>query len=209
MSTSRRNKEITVTKAYYEKYADLWARTHANPFHDEKEFTILRSYLKKNASVLDIGCAAGVLLPLFMGIGEGLKYHGIDITKRFISIARRRYPQIEFSLADIADKGTLPKKKFDAFIARSVIMHLPHALWDTAFENIRSVMKPGAYGYVVLPSSRPPSMDPGADTRHFTLLSEAEQIAHFKKHGWKILKKFKHATGPTKANWIGYIVQIP
>ena len=99
--------------------------------------------------------------------------------------------------------------KFDGFIAAAVLMHLPHTEWNAAFTNIESVTKPGAYGYVVLPENHPPLAVQSTDTRHFTLLSEKEQITYMKNRGWKVVKKFKHATGPNKAQWIGYIVQLP
>lgn len=206
---SKLAKEVRETKAYYEKYAEKWAATHADSFHDEKEFRVLMHYLTPKASVIDIGCASGTLVPLFLGIGKGLKYYGIDIAKKFINIASRRYPQLSFIEGNVADITTLPKKKFDAFLARSVIMHLPFSEWDTVFANIAHITKPHAYGYIVLPSQRPPTMSPLDDTRHFTLLSEKEQIAYMKNRGWKIMKKFKHAIGPHKANWTGYVVQVP
>lgn len=206
---SKLAKEVRETKAYYEKHADIWAHTHADSFHDEKEFRVLMHYLNPKASVLDIGCASGTLVPLFLGIGRGLRYHGIDIAKKFIKIAAQRYPQLPFTEGNIADFSTLPKKKFDAFLARSVLMHLPFSAWDITYENIEKITKPSAYGYIVLPAQRPPSITPQDDPRHFTLLSEEEQIAFMKKRGWKIVKKFKHATGPNKAHWIGYIVQLP
>lgn len=201
--------EVKKTKAYYEKYANVWIKTHADSFHDEKEFRVLVQYLTPKATVIDIGCAAGALVPLFLGIGRSLKYHGIDIAQKFIKIASERYPQLPFTEGNIADLTTLPKKKFDGFIARSIIMHLPLSLWDTAFANIEHITKTGAYGYIMLPAQRPPTVTPLDDPRHFTLLSEKEQIAYMKNRGWKIVKKFKHATGPTKAHWVGYIVQLP
>jgi len=209
MSTSKRSREIAVTKAYYEKNADVWVKTHADPFHDETEFRVLRTLLSPNASIIDIGCAGGVLVPLFLGIGKGLRYEGFDITKKFISIATRRYPQLKFSQGDILDRATLPKKKFDAFIVRAVLMHLPFPEWETAFENIERMTKKGGYGYVVLPSNRPPTISSVTDSRHFTLLSEKEQTNFIRKHKWKIVKKFKHTRGQYKANWIGYIVRLP
>ncbi len=201
--------ELQKTKAYYEKYADEWSQKHSDPFYHEKDFRFFKSYIHPNASVVDIGCAAGRHVPLFLGIGKGLKYHGIDIAQKFIKIASQRYPQLPFTLGNIADRATLPKKRFDAFLALAILMHLPLSLWDSAFANIEHITKTGAYGYIMLPAQRPPTVTPLDDPRHFTLLSEKEQIAYMKNRGWKIVRKFKHATGPNKAGWVGYIVQLP
>jgi hypothetical protein len=88
-------------------------------------------------------------------------------------------------------------------------MHLPLELWDLAFENIEGLSKSRAYGYIVLPERRPPSLNPSEDTRHFTLLSGKDQISFMKDRGWKIIKKFTHDSGPGKAKWVGYIVRLP
>jgi SAM-dependent methyltransferase len=209
MSTSRLAKEISATKAFYEKHAREWAKNHSDPFHDEKEFRALQALLPKNASVVDIGCAAGVLVPLFLGIGNGLRYTGIDIARSFIKLAQSRYPKLTFIEGNIADSTTLPKKKFDAFLARAVIMHVPYTEWDAVFANIERLVKPGGYGYIVLPENRPPFSLESTDTRHFTLLTKDEQVAYIKLRNWKIIKKFAHTHGAHKASWCGYIVKLP
>ncbi len=209
LKQSKKTKEVAQTKAYYEKYAHEWAKSHANSFYHEKEFIYLKELLKPNASIIDIGCAGGVHVPLFLGIGRGLKYHGIDITKKFVALASHRYPQLTFTEADISIQETLPRKKFDGFLALAVLMHLPFTLWDAAFGNIEKMVRSGGYGYVVLPENRPPLTVDSTDTRHFTLLSEKEQIAFMKKRGWKIVKKFNHTVGQNKAQWVGYIVKLP
>jgi ubiquinone/menaquinone biosynthesis C-methylase UbiE len=212
MSPSRRSKlskEVRDTKAYYEKYAEKWAQSHANPFHHEVEFTHFVKLLPLKAKVADIGCASGLLAPLFLGIGRKLSYHGIDISKAFLKIAERRFPQLPFTLGNIAERDTLPKKKFDGFLAVAILMHLPFLEWDTAFENIEHITRPGAIGYVVLPTEHPSGIPHPQDTRHFTTLSEKEQVAYIKKRGWKILKKYEKKSSVGLSVWCGYIVQLP
>ncbi len=202
--------EVKKTKSYYEKHAHEWAQNHSDSFYHEKDFRFFRSLIQQNASVVDIGCANGRHVPLFLGIGKGLKYHGIDITQKFVKMASERYPQLPFREGDIADRTTLPTKKFDAFLALAILMHLPLSLWDAAFKNIEHMTKAGAYGYIMLPVQRPSTtVSPLNDLRHFTLLSEKEQITYMKNRGWIIVKKFKHATQPNKTHWVGYVVQLP
>ncbi len=206
---SRPSKETRETKAYYEKNAARWSSVKTSSFHHENEFTKFASLFPKKAQVVDIGCASGIHVPLFLGIGRHLKYTGIDIAKSFLKIAKRRYPQLLFSEGDITNRNSLPKKRFDGFLAVAVLMHIPRESWDTAFQNLESLLKPKAYGYISLPVDHPSGDNAHTDPRHFTILSEKEQIEYMKSRGWKIIKRtIKH--GSTESDvWRGYIVCVP
>jgi 2-polyprenyl-3-methyl-5-hydroxy-6-metoxy-1,4-benzoquinol methylase len=206
---SRRFKEIAATKAYYEKHAAIWTSTKVNSFHHEAEFTQFTKLLKPKASIIDIGCAWGIHVPLFMGIGRHLRYQGIDIARSFLKIARRRYPQLNFGEGNIADASTLPKKRFDGFLAVAVLMHIPKESWDRAFMNIEGLVKSGGYGYLSFPTEHPSGDSKSLDSRHFTLMSESEHVSYLKKRGWKILKKTHKKGSGGKDIWRGYIVRLP
>lgn len=201
--------QVEKTRKYYDKEFSLWAHRKTHSFHYEKQFTKIVSLWPEKASIIDIGCANGIHVPLFLGIGRKLKYTGVDISKSFIKIAQRRYPQLTFSLADISDSDTFPKKKFEGFMAAAVLMHIPLTHWDSMFTNIERLIKPGGFGYVVLPIAHPSKQINLTDTRHFTILSEQEQREYFKSRGWKI-KHAGIADGfTTEAVWRWYIVQLP
>jgi len=209
MSHSKQNSEIIKTRTYYDTNAARWASRKTDSFYHEQQFTKFVGKLKNGAKVLDIGCAWGIHVPLFLGIGRFIRYEGIDISKSFLKLATRRYPQLSFSLADIANKSTLPKKRYDGFISVAVLMHVPFTLWDTAFSNIESLTKPGAIGYISLPTEHPSGPNKDADTRHFTLLNAKDQRAYIKRRGWKILHSGT-SDGYTLENiWHWYIVQLP
>lgn len=202
------NKKVLETKKFYNSNAQTWGERHLNSFYHEKQFKYLLNLLPKNASVLDIGCANGVHVPMFLGIGRSTKYTGIDISSSFLKVAKSRYPQLTFVEGDISDILTLPKKKFDGFFAAAVLMHVPYELWETMFENIKKITKPGGIGYIVLPTQRPNPANV-KDQRHFTLLDEKQQSDYLKEIGLKIHKKGT-MDGSTKTGiWRWYIVQLP
>lgn len=205
---SKKIPEVAKTKAYYEKYADIWSSQKTNSFHHETQFKKFIHRLPEKASVLDIGCASGIHVPLFLGIGRHLRYTGVDIARSFIKIASRRYPQLTFLEGDITKKETLPKKKYDGFFAGAVLMHVPLTYWDTMFENIVRITKPKAIGYLSLPTERP-SEATKVDNRFFTLMTEAEQVAYIKSMGWKILHKGTLNGSSKNGIWKWYIVQLP
>ncbi|HEU4677735.1 MAG TPA: class I SAM-dependent methyltransferase [Candidatus Paceibacterota bacterium] len=211
MSTSRRSRpssEIRATKRYYDSHANEWTARKTNSFHHEAEFTRLASLLRNGSEVLDIGCAGGILVPLFLGIGRHLRYTGLDISESFLKIARRRYPRLRFLRGNIADAKTLPKKKFDGFVAAAVLMHVPRDLWDETFHNIERLMRPGAVGYLTLPVEHPSGDRKHTDPRHFTLVSETEQRAYLRDRGWTILKRSKLKGFIGDELWRGYIVKL-
>ena len=203
------DKFIISTKKYYDKHAELWTKRKTDSFHHEEQFHKLIKLWPEKGTILDIGCAAGILAPLFLGIGRKLKYFGIDISNSFLKIARRRYPQLTFLQANIAEESSLPRKKFDGFLAAAVLMHVPLEHWEKMFKNIEKTLKPKSYGYITLPTEHPSKGPDDTDSRHFTLLGADEQVNTLKKLGLKIHSK-GIIDGTTKHQvWRWYIVQLP
>lgn len=202
-------KQTQVTKKYYDKHAALWTQRKTNSFHHQKQFEQFANRLPKNTSVLDIGCAGGIHVPLFLGIGRHLRYTGIDISNSFLKIARSRYPQLKFLQANILDETSLPKKKFGAFWAGAVLMHIPYADWSRMFTNIEQHMKPDALGYLSLPTVHPSGPRANNDSRHFTIFDAKTQRQELKKRGWTIEKSGTIDGTTEKAAWKWYLVQLP
>lgn len=194
------------TKDFYNRHAEAWAREKTNSFFHEREFRVFRSYLKKGARVLDIGCASGIHVPLFLGIGRDLKYEGLDISTSFLKIAQRRYPQLSFREGDVTDTRTLPRAKYDGFWAAAVLMHVPEEHWPDMLANIERMMRPGAIGYITVPRDR--FVDPKADPRHFSIFDKAKFRKVVGARGWRVLKSGGKVL--TKNNeWLWFLVQLP
>lgn len=201
--------EIQTKKKYYNTNGQFWVDTKTNSFVHEKQFQKLVSLWPEKGSIIDIGCAGGIHTPLFLGIGRKLKYHGVDISAFFIKVAKRRYPQLNFTLADIADISTLPTKRYDGFFAASTLMHVPFPLWDSMFSNIEKMCRPGSFGYLTLPIAHPSAAKQDSDIRHFTILSANEQQDYLRERGWKIKSKGSLDGTTTAGVWQFYIVQLP
>ncbi len=205
----KRIREVEETKKYYNAQFQSWTNKKTHSFHHEKPFSTLVSLWPEKGHIIDIGCAHGICVPMFLGIGRKLKYTGLDNSISFLRIARRRYPQLPFMLGDISNRDTLPKTKFDGFWAAAVLMHVPFSNWDTMFSNIETLCKSGSYGYVALPVAHPSKIRSEHDTRHFTILNEEEQKKYFKSRGWKIKRNGILDGFSTESVWRWYIVQIP
>lgn len=194
------------TKDYYNSHAEKWVEKKFHSFYHEKEFRLFRSMLKKGDRVLDIGCANGIHVPLFLGIGHELKYEGIDISTSFLKLAKAHYPQLRFSQADLLDEQSLPRKKYDGFWAAAVLMHIPLSSWPLMLANIQKHMKPGAIGYITVPQERFSNHE--TDPRHFEIFT----VQSFKKqigaNAWKVLKTGKKGS-TASSDWLWFLVQLP
>lgn len=194
------------TKDFYNKNAQKWAALKLNSFYHEKEFARFVAYFKDRDTILDIGCANGIHVPLFMGIGRKLKYEGIDISSAFLKMARVRYPQLSFKETDLLDRRTFPKKKYNGFWAAAVFMHIPVENWPAMLENVEGVMKPGAIGYITVPQEQFASKE--SDTRHFEFFDKARFKQVLGGRRWKVLKSGKKETTATN-EWLWFFVQLP
>lgn len=198
--------EIETTKKYYNENALQWSSIKTDSFYHQKQFELFIQNLPKDGRVLDIGCAGAIHVPLFLGIGRNLEYVGVDISDSFITIAKNRYPQLDFREGDISAAETLPKERFDGFWAASVLMHIPHEQWPNMFKNIQDISTPKAIGYLCLPTERTSDI---LDSRHFTILNPKEQQRELENNDWKILEKGIFDGYAKKSIWQWYIVQLP
>jgi len=201
------NKELTLTSDYYNENAALWTAKKTDSFFNEAEFRTFISYLNSGDTVIDIGCAGGVHVPMFLGIGRHFHYEGFDISTEMVKIAKSRYPQLSITVGNILDRATLPNKKYDAFWAAAILMHIPEESWDVMLDTIQKLCVPGAVGYFTLPNERP-NQSSDEDQRHFSILTKDRLHEVLSERGWKILKEgpvLKDRTGV----WQGYLVRLP
>lgn len=120
---------------YFEKTApkrDKWKRR--NRFYQkniEKQFAFI---IPEGSTVLELGCSTGDLLNVVKpSIGIG-----VDFSKTAIEIAKKKYPHLDFHVADAIDFK--PEFSIDYIIISDLIT----SIWDVQafFHNIRSYVNP-------------------------------------------------------------------
>lgn len=78
--------------------------------------------LKPNASVLDLGSGSGRLL---LSLPKNCRYLGIDFSGELVSIARAKYPDRDFLVADFTDQSVYKNlPKYDAIFAVASFHHI-------------------------------------------------------------------------------------
>ena len=79
------------------------------------------------ATVVDVGCGDGTYTHDLHARLPSLRFTGFDPASEAIAMASRKFPGVEYVVADLLDASTLPDRKFDVAIVRGVIHHLPDA----------------------------------------------------------------------------------
>jgi 2-polyprenyl-3-methyl-5-hydroxy-6-metoxy-1,4-benzoquinol methylase len=200
-------KEVKKNLSFYNKNAELWADRKINPFSLEKQFIKFTKYFKKGANIIDIGCAAGAYVPLFMGLGRNLKYEGFDLSKNLISIAKRHFPQFKFYVADLLDTKSFLMKKYEGFWASAVLMHIPETNWFEMLNNISKICKPKAVGFILIPKEQHIPNDKN-DSRFFAFFDKKKLIKMLNQVNWKIIESGFAYTNNV-GDWHWYLVRLP
>ncbi|HOX28564.1 MAG TPA: methyltransferase domain-containing protein [bacterium] len=112
-----------------ESWADMWYKDQSTGRYDKhaKDFERLFSKidLKPGDRVLDVGCGAGVLVPLILEriTAAGCLFE-LDYSEKMIEVNKRNHPEgnIQFITADVVD-APLPPESCDAVICFSCFPH--------------------------------------------------------------------------------------
>ena len=116
--------------------ASLYDQRHAFVYqHGAELLKLLQA--RPSERVLDLGCGTGHLTAEIADTGAAVV--GIDASSEMIEQARRRYPQIEFHLADARDYRV--QEPFDAVFSNAALHWVKPA--DAAVQTVASVLKPG------------------------------------------------------------------
>ncbi len=96
-----------------------------------------------NGCLLDIMCGPGYLLGQIAARRKDLSLTGMDIDKRYIIHAKKKYPKINFEIGDIL--SWQPKQLFDLVICTGSLHHIPYEKQAQTIKRISSMVKPGGF----------------------------------------------------------------
>ena len=130
---------------YYERY---WkeeigdGKGHATrpPEHEsqdlERLISVVNPYMK--GKILDVGCGEGTITNVISGLEQAQEVSGIDISPTAISIAKSKYPRIDFKTSP-ATNLPFDSESLDTILAIEVVEHI----YDTEqmFKEFSRVLK--------------------------------------------------------------------
>jgi cyclopropane fatty-acyl-phospholipid synthase-like methyltransferase len=124
----------------YNKIADEYLK-HRNLFKSDKYLEILINLLPTGATILDIGCGAGIPVDKYL-LEKGFRVIGIDISDRQIELATKNVPTGIFERKDMLE---LKDKEYsvDAVISFYAIFHTPRKKHLDLFKKIKTFLPKG------------------------------------------------------------------
>lgn len=124
----------------YDRLASAYAGSRVGKDHPELEWLLTR--LNDGASVLDVGCGAGV--PVAQLLAGRFRVTGVDVSSEMIRLARANVPHASFIRSDITSVE-FDDSTFDAAVAFFSLFHIPREDHPRLFRRIRDWLKPGGY----------------------------------------------------------------
>jgi len=94
--------------------------------------------LHSSKSLLEIGCSSGFYSEVLEIAHLDLEYSGCDYSESFISLARRKYPSLDFSVED-ATSLSYSDASFDIVVSGCCLLHIPQ--YVKAIEQTARVAK--------------------------------------------------------------------
>jgi len=139
------------------------------------ERLLFNEYLRPGMDILDLGVGGGRLTPHLSSIAG--RYVGADYAAEMVAACRRKFPQLEFEVANAADLSNFAPSSFDAVVVafNAFDYVLPDEARFRALREIRRVLRPG--GVFIFSSHNPRSILVRVSWNRQRMRNLAESIA--------------------------------
>lgn len=130
----------------YNQNATNYHDSHVGKLVSQAQLDEFMKMVNAPAKVLDIGCGPGYDLRY---LAKKFTVKGIDISERFVTIARFENPGVEIELADIVSYD-LPKNTYKGVWARDSIHHIAAKDLDGVFAKISESLVESGIFYIIV-----------------------------------------------------------
>jgi len=148
MKKSVVEKILRDTENGYDRIAKKFSETRKFFWED---LSFIKNYANKGDKVLDFGCGNGRLLELIAK--KNVSYYGLDVSRKLIDIAQKKYDGKKIHFQKIASSDSLPFADdfFNLAYAIAVFHHLPgEGLRKKTARELFRVLAPGGYIFVTV-----------------------------------------------------------
>lgn len=109
------------TRAVYDRQAEVYDKARSRSFFEARWLATFGDALPRGAKVLDLGCGAGEPIAAWL-IGEGFRVTGADFSEGMLAIARARWPDGDWRVADMRNLDL--DETFDGIVGWDSFFHL-------------------------------------------------------------------------------------
>lgn len=196
-------------KDTYNKIAEDWYADHKSDDWWVEGTDHFCSLLRKNDSILDVGCGAGVKSKYLSQ--KGFQVTGIDFSEIFIDIAKRENSSIEFVVVDMKDISGL-KCQFGGIFAQASLLHIPKRDIQSVISGLLTKLDHGGCLYIAVKGKRQGGLDEEvfkendygySYERFFSFFTMDELRAYFNELKLEIVYETSKVHGNT--NWLQII----
>lgn len=125
---------VTVYDKIAEKYVELY-------YDDKGDLPFIDDFLAKLSDkdqILEVGCGAGQFTKYMMG--KGFEVEGIDLSRKMLSLARKKVPDGKFKYMDMR-KLDYKDEEFDGILSAYALIHIPSEEVVSTLKESKRVLK--------------------------------------------------------------------
>ncbi len=181
-------------KEVYDRVASGYSEYHKNDVWGYDLIKEMLGHLNPRSDVIDIGCGPGKECRFIKKCG--FSPLGIDFSRGMIELAQTLNPQLPFQTLDITNLNQLGRK-FEAVLARSVLLHLPRQGVSEVLGSIADTLSDGGWLYLTVKEGQGEEVvteckygDPYE--RPFTYFTENEMSELLERAGFVVKKVIRH-----------------
>lgn len=109
----------------------------------------VEAHAPRGGRLVDLACGPGYLLGLLHESRPDLEMAGVDIDKRYIEHAQKKYKDISFVLADLLDWQ--PSEKFDVVVATAGLHHLSYDAQPMFIKKVSDILSDQGFAIIADP----------------------------------------------------------
>jgi cyclopropane fatty-acyl-phospholipid synthase-like methyltransferase len=134
------NLSTDLVRRGYDRAAEIYTRQR-DQFESLAYLNHLAARLRTGATVLDVGCGAGVPVDRYL-VDKGFSVVGIDLSERQIALARANVPEADYAVRDMTDLRP-NDYTVDAIVSFYAIFHTPRAGHAALLRTFAGFLRPG------------------------------------------------------------------
>lgn len=191
------------TKQSYNNSAHKWSEAHLNKGYWQKQIAKFHQLLPKG-EIIEIGCGGGRDARELVEMGY--KYTGTDISAGLLKEARKNVPGQKFYEQSVYELSF--PKKFDGFWACAVLLHIPKSRISEALRSIKSVIKPGAIGFISIKNGDEEGLYGEKPAQRFFAFWKKDEFSKvLAKNGFEVVDYIHDPRSPTD-DWLCFFVKL-